>query len=238
MGAGGSTSQRYYLHNWRGDVIKLTDNTGRATQVYDYDAFGVPVHDVLVVADEVVTDGAGNSTEIRNIPYIGLVEVNNTTPSIVEIPLLGGLFDVFRATIGIDHRTLAPGTIADPVTAERAVVMESGGGFASVGGVRYTREMAEEHRKARFRVLLDDVQVYDSGILAFWNTRNIELNVANARKMTLITENVSDMQWSIRLFANWANAQLLRQASDDSNPFRYCGEYHDAETRTIYLRNR
>jgi len=57
LGADGAASERYYSHNWRGDVIGITDESGASLARYRYGAFGELIAGDGVIANNILFSG-------------------------------------------------------------------------------------------------------------------------------------------------------------------------------------
>ncbi len=57
LGVDGATSERYYSHNWRGDVIGITDESGASLARYRYGAFGELIAGDGAIANNILFSG-------------------------------------------------------------------------------------------------------------------------------------------------------------------------------------
>ena len=69
-GAGGATSERYYSHNWRGDVIGITDESGASLARYRYGAFGELIAGDGGIANNILFSGKRYDSDI-GLYYFG-----------------------------------------------------------------------------------------------------------------------------------------------------------------------
>ena len=212
--SGAGTKKKYYVYNGRGDVIQLVASSGAVIKNYEYDAFG----------NEVITDDYDNAEFV----YVSDLEFESETGSYGN-----AIIDksCYSDTLIINGQAYEKGLGAH---ANSEITINLDGKykrFVSDIGLNVTGI----NGSVIYKVIADGEEIYNSGVMTYNMVKQIDVSVEGKDTLQLVVDNNGDFGWDQ---ANWADTKLIAEDAEDTNPWRYCGEYYCLSGGFYYLRAR
>ncbi len=243
---GAGANRKYYLFNGHGDVVQLTNTEGDVVKNYNYDSFGNEISAKKDCKDSFV-DGIAYGWE----NYGGIWKVENGEYS---VNISNGAKSLMSGVLGSDYTIEADvkllGSSGDAGLAFRVLNPSVGGDSFNgyyVGLNIQTGNIVLGKMDGNWSVITQVPFTVNSNVSyhlkVVANGSNIKIYVNGILKI-----NVNDTTYTsggIGVRAHYSNTHFdnivvtgATYTDNDQNAFRYCGEYFDKETGTVYLRAR